>query len=189
MSALYRLRAYLSSSDESLLAFGRRTAVDPVHILEAAEGRRALTLVEARRVEAASDGAVASEDLIQAPGGASAEVSDLANRRKRGVSATSGGNILPDDFASMLRPELVRAVGVRDGEATALVNLACDAVRHTTLAVAADSAAARAEVLPRVLRLVLTEILEEFAANRDRPEGPNRQAAEISNRILGGARY
>lgn len=177
MSALHRLKAYLSTSEETLLAFSRRAGVSPVALVEAAEGRRPMALEDARRVSDACDCAIVSDELIQSSGGA--DVVDVKHRVALASPETGSANSFPLGVAAALRSELGHQLGVSPVEARLLVNLVCDAVDNAAPAISASAEASPEQALRLTLQLVLKEILEDL----EDIEGRNLDAASLAETI------
>lgn len=184
MTTSERLNAYLQASDDELPSFARRLGVSPETLTRAAEGEQgALTLEEARRVSAATNGAVRTEELLGHAAGAG-EVFDL----REIVRATSGWPKDERDALALrkaLRVSLGEATGIQGGELDALAALATEAVAHTALALTPDDPNAPNSALDEALQLVAKEILLEIGVPADALDARAMEVRRRARDLLG----
>lgn len=131
----------------------------PAAMIEAAlAGAAEMTPDLARRIVAASGGAVDFADLMEAEPGA---LADFASAKSR------AGSALDPELLSAAIAVVVNLPDPGDGE-TSLADVAAEAAINTEAALVSINAGS-GDLLPLILRPVIEEILEATGGGRDRP--------------------
>ena len=169
MSQAHPLTAYLEASGESLPAFAARIGVSEEKLAGFISGSETLNLKIARRIAAATGGAVSLEDMCSDSG-----VVEIHGRRTTGsVDVERLASVLMQTAAARSDTE------IREPERKTIA-LAAEAIAHTYDALAGITTRHGPDRLQQALLPVLEETLKDYSGRAPNQTRLQEAAAEIA---------